>query len=192
MHTWSGPYILVEQTSPVNFKVVQGHDLTPLKNPIHVNRFKPFVSRTLKPPTPDELLQLVNSQEEEITLDDIIPEDRPIINDNDTPTNDKNETNLTDLDNTHEEQPDKNIDTKDKLPDNDHADISLNQSDVYEVEKVIKGRYKKNGSVEYLVHWKGYSEKDRTWEPVDNLNQAILDYIGTNPVPMLKLQNKKV
>jgi hypothetical protein len=69
--------------------------------------------------------------------------------------------------------------------------IVLNQPDVYEVEKIISGRYRKGGSVEYLVHWKGYDVKDRTWEPESNLNAAILDYIKTNPVPMTNLHFKK-
>jgi hypothetical protein len=69
--------------------------------------------------------------------------------------------------------------------------IALNQPDVYEVEKIISGRYRKGGSVEYLVHWKGYDVKDRTWEPESNLNKVILDFIKKNPVPMSNLHFKK-
>lgn len=29
---------------------------------------------------------------------------------------------------------------------------------------------KKNGKKEFLIRWKGYSEKHDTWEPEDNLN----------------------
>lgn len=44
-------------------------------------------------------------------------------------------------------------------------------SDYYEVEKILDcrvWRYKKY----YLVKWKGYSEKDNTWEPLCNLKNV--------------------
>lgn len=40
----------------------------------------------------------------------------------------------------------------------------------YEVERLIDVREKRNGSREFLVHWKGWSKKFETWEPEDNLN----------------------
>ena len=38
----------------------------------------------------------------------------------------------------------------------------------YEVEDVRGGRSVR-GKKEYLVKWKGYSDKECTWEPVENL-----------------------
>lgn len=40
----------------------------------------------------------------------------------------------------------------------------------YEVEKIIEVHFKRDGKREYLVRWKGFSAKDDTWEPADNLN----------------------
>ncbi|PNF43254.1 hypothetical protein B7P43_G14899 [Cryptotermes secundus] len=40
----------------------------------------------------------------------------------------------------------------------------------YEVDKVMEVHFKKNGSREFLIHWKGFSHKDDTWEPEKNLN----------------------
>lgn len=40
----------------------------------------------------------------------------------------------------------------------------------YEVQKILNVRNKKNGSREFLVHWKGWSSRFDSWEPEDNLN----------------------
>jgi hypothetical protein len=42
--------------------------------------------------------------------------------------------------------------------------------EVYEVEKIVDKRY--HGRVEYLVHWRGYSVSERTWEPICNLENC--------------------
>jgi hypothetical protein len=59
------------------------------------------------------------------------------------------------------------------------------------VEKIIKGRYLPDGKAEYLIHWKGYSKDERTWEPEENLNKFFLDDLKQNPVPMTGMKNKK-
>ena len=41
----------------------------------------------------------------------------------------------------------------------------------YKVECIVDSRYK-GWHLEYLVHWKGWSETDQTWEPVSHLDHA--------------------
>ena len=41
----------------------------------------------------------------------------------------------------------------------------------YEIDHVVDVR-KKGQHMEYLIHWKGYTEEDRTWEPKGNLGNA--------------------
>ena len=53
----------------------------------------------------------------------------------------------------------------------------------FEVESIIDSRWK-GRRLEYLVHWKGYSEEDRTWEPKGNLTnalEAIKDFHRSKP-----------
>ena len=53
----------------------------------------------------------------------------------------------------------------------------------FEVESIIDSRWK-GRRLEYLVHWKGYSDEDRTWEPNGNLanaSEAIKDFHCSNP-----------
>ncbi|KYM98068.1 PREDICTED: chromobox protein homolog 5-like [Cyphomyrmex costatus] len=40
----------------------------------------------------------------------------------------------------------------------------------FEVERVIEVRFKKNGTKEFLIRWKGFGASDDTWEPERNLN----------------------
>lgn len=45
---------------------------------------------------------------------------------------------------------------------------NINQDNIYNAEKIIKERVK-NGQKEYLLKWKGYSSKECTWEPRENI-----------------------
>lgn len=40
----------------------------------------------------------------------------------------------------------------------------------YEVDRILEVHHKKNGKREFLVHWKGYTSKDNTWEPEEHMN----------------------
>jgi transposase InsO family protein len=48
----------------------------------------------------------------------------------------------------------------------------------YEIESVIDHRFMDDGSVEYLVHWEGYSDDDDEWIPYENFDdvECISDY----------------
>ena len=53
----------------------------------------------------------------------------------------------------------------------------------YEVDYVMDSRYK-GKRLEYLIHWKGWSDTDRTWEPVSNLGNtaaAVRDFHASHP-----------
>ena len=39
----------------------------------------------------------------------------------------------------------------------------------FTVEKIIDKRFDAAGIIQYLIKWKGYDEKDNSWEPIENL-----------------------
>ena len=43
----------------------------------------------------------------------------------------------------------------------------------------------KNKKLEFLIHWKGYDDMDRTWEPkanFSNAKEALNDFYHANPL----------
>ena len=63
------------------------------------------------------------------------------------------------------------------------SNVTEDREEEYEVESVVDSRYK-GKRLEYLVHWKGWSDTDRTWEPLSNLGNAadaIQDFHASHP-----------
>lgn len=61
--------------------------------------------------------------------------------------------------------------------------ISIDNNLEYEVEAILDSKRYRN-SVRYLVHWKGYDKLDRTWEPLESLNNCpdlLQDFHDRNP-----------
>ena len=47
------------------------------------------------------------------------------------------------------------------------------EAEIYEVEKIMgKGR-DAEGTLVYMVQWKGYPAEEATWEPVANLDSCV-------------------
>ena len=63
------------------------------------------------------------------------------------------------------------------------SNVTEDCKEEYEVEYVVDSRYK-GKRLEYLVHWKGWSDTDHTWEPVSNLGNAaaaVRDFHASHP-----------
>ena len=59
------------------------------------------------------------------------------------------------------------------------------------MEYVVDSQYK-GKRLEYLVHWKGWSDTDRTWELVSNLGNAeaaIRDFHASHPSALRHLRS---
>jgi hypothetical protein len=53
----------------------------------------------------------------------------------------------------------------------DAAQIFIDGVEEFEVESILNSRIRR-GNVEYLVHWKGYSHEEDTWEPQGNVENS--------------------
>ena len=61
--------------------------------------------------------------------------------------------------------------------------VTEDRKEEYEVEYVVDSWYK-GKHLGYLVHWRGWSNTDHTWEPVSNLGNAtaaIRDFHASYP-----------
>ena len=59
-------------------------------------------------------------------------------------------------------------DQKEKIKENEKNKNSEAQLPSFEVEKILSERILRNNKM-YLVKWKGFSEDENTWEPIENL-----------------------
>jgi hypothetical protein len=53
------------------------------------------------------------------------------------------------------------------------------------VEKVLGKRQKADGSWEYLLKWKGFSNAHNTYEPYENLNFTLKKYVDKEDIKIL-------
>ena len=63
------------------------------------------------------------------------------------------------------------------------VNVTRDRDNKWEVDQIIDSQYK-NKKLEFLVHWKGYDDMDRTWEPKRNLGntkEALTDFYHANP-----------
>ena len=63
------------------------------------------------------------------------------------------------------------------------SNVTKDRDEEYEVESIVDSRYK-GKRLEYLVHWRGWSDTDRTWEPLSNLGNtatAVQDFHTSHP-----------
>ena len=63
------------------------------------------------------------------------------------------------------------------------ANVTEDRDEEYEVDYVVDSQYK-GKRLEYLVHWRGWSDTDWTWEPLSNLGNAadaVCDFHASHP-----------
>ena len=61
--------------------------------------------------------------------------------------------------------------------------VTEDRDNKWEVDQIIDSQYK-NKKLEFLVHWKGYDDRDYTWELKGNhgnVKEALMDFYHANP-----------
>ena len=51
----------------------------------------------------------------------------------------------------------------------------------FQVEKVLRGKFV-DGKLQYLIKWKDFSSSQNSWEPAENLNETLRDFLQRNHV----------
>ena len=70
------------------------------------------------------------------------------------------------------------------------SNVTEDHEEEYEVDYIVDSHYK-GKRLEYLVHWKGWSDTDRTWEPVSSLGnaaEAVRDFHAAHPAAPRRLR----
>ena len=68
--------------------------------------------------------------------------------------------------------------------------ITEDREEEYKVDYIVDSRYK-GKRLAYLVHWKGWSDTDHTWEPLGNLGNAagaVCDFHVSHPSAPCRLR----
>ena len=63
------------------------------------------------------------------------------------------------------------------------SNVMEDHEEEYKVEYIVDSHYK-GKHLEYLIHWKGWSETDWTWEPVSHLDHTadtVWDFHASHP-----------
>jgi hypothetical protein len=171
---WTGPYLITQKVSEVLYRLRRLSDNKLLSVPVHVNRFK--IGNSLKEVLHDTQVSI---ESDEIFTPDLTNDDFEISDpESILPTNLLTQSRDIEISTEMEEKnPNEEIKT-------------TNDNDTFEVEKVLKGRYK-NGKLEYLIKWKDYPASQNTWEPELYLNDATLEYLEKHPVQIIGKSKRK-
>ena len=146
LHNWFGPYRIVEQSSPVHFRLRTDTNKK-VTFAVHANRMKLFTDPDLRPIDPP-------------LFDD---PSEPYLDETDIP-NDSFEKELPVLKDDRSSSSEQAIAQSQSLP----QQVTIDNQAIFRAEKIFKSR-KRKGKHQYLVKWFGYPTNQSTWEPEENI-----------------------
>jgi hypothetical protein len=65
---------------------------------------------------------------------------------------------------------------------------SEEEEPLYIVEKVLAYRLRPDGQKEYLLKWRGYPDEENSWEPYNNLNETLQNFVNNNNIDVWQRQ----
>ena len=182
---WSGPFKLIEKSSPVNFYIRDVENLKKTKGPIHVNRFKMIKARAeldIQDPAPTMARESADNSITDITRNDTTSSavDTPP-----TPTTSDNKKNSpADIPRNSIPPPAGKTPTSNKNTAVKFGKPTRRkrrpQEKFFAIEKILDSRVI-DGEDQYLIHWRGFPSSADSWEPKCHLNKQALAYIQKSP-----------
>ena len=207
-----GPFILIAKTSQNTFKVQREGTDKVSDVAIHCNRFKPCITRYIKPPDktqeidesqvgPQLPLTVCNDSDMEDTVQDKKDQDKQADNGRTTdecdglsgdiskPTGDAQSkvkpgaADRSDLVDRIDQIVQQVGQWNDQVTPPDPTPPTSVEDAIYLVKRIIRGKWTPHGP-KYLVHWQGYPASQATWEPWENLSSPVQEDLKTHPVRM--------
>ena len=163
-HNWHGPYIIVDTEGQLHFRLRDYTTHNTVSIPIHAQRLKHGRIRE----TIDETERPRVNGNREIPIRQLTTDDLP--HSSFMVTNNKP---IGEAKVAHEESAVEGI-----------GDL-WEEPEMYEVERIVQGRYKENGDVEYLIKWKGYAANYNSYVKKQDLNEACLEHLHSKGVRMV-------
>ena len=196
-----GPYILTTKTSENTFKVKREGGDVESEIALHSNRFKPCVTRYLRPPDNigdvDETqvgpsLPLSMTQDSDLTDTEDEPK-RSSVSGNQTivsgmPSRLRKqmasyEDKITDVAKALHKALNDQVKLSTPVENTNGQDITVENDDIYDIQRIIRGKYTADGP-RYLVQWKGYSNKYNTWVAPEDMTSETIQGLKDKPVRM--------
>ena len=180
LHRWYGPYRIVEQLSPVHYRL-RTCDNKHVTSSVHANRMKKYFDPADRPIEPLEDY-LDEPYLEDIDIDDarfqfspdletppnVTP--NPTLNLNPSQTKPKTKKPKAMQKTTHKDQEgiEKTVQTTNKP-------VEINNQTIFNAERIVQSRIRK-GKTQYLVKWAGFPDSENIWENEENiLDQRLID-----------------
>jgi len=149
LHNWFGPYRIVEQSSPVHYRLRTDTNKN-VTFAVHANRMKPFIDPNLRPIDPP-----LFDDSNELYLDE-----SDILSDSCQSDQHGNSTECA--------QKLTAVPAAEQPQSTQPEQFTIDNQTVFSAERILKRR-KRKGKNYYLVKWLGYPESQSTWEPEENI-----------------------
>ena len=149
LHRWFGPYRIVEQSSPVHYRLRTATNKN-VTFAVHANRMKPYYDPDLRPIDPPS----VDDPSEPYLEESDIPEDCFEVEQS--------------ISAGAQTSPPDHAASQPQASCEPQQQITVDNLTVFNAEKILKCR-KQKGKNQYLVKWVGYPKNQATWEPEENI-----------------------